>query len=75
MPEQEVELFLTGAARFRLAGELVYFDVPTDNEPLRGAMSADHFIETFGRAAETAHQWASRDRCEVIQFPAIRQVA
>lgn len=48
-----------GPVRFWLDGELVLFKLTSGDKVICGAISAFDFIETFGRAADVAHQWSS----------------
>lgn len=62
--------FIDEPASFRLAGDFVYFDLPTGTACISGVMHAENFIESFGRAAEIAHQWSARRYGSVVKFPA-----
>lgn len=52
-------VYVNGPVRFWLDGELVVFEMPSGTKIVSGVMSASNFIESFGRAAEVAHQWSS----------------
>lgn len=51
-------VYIEGAARFWLDGDVVLFKLTTGEKVVCGAMSASDFIESFGRAADIAHQWS-----------------
>ena len=68
MPERVVA-FIDSPALFRLAGEMIYFELPTGDTSLHAVMPVEVFLESFGRAAEVVHRWSDQRYGEVIPFP------
>jgi hypothetical protein len=44
-------------AEIRWDGGMVKFDLTSGDETIHYAMSANHFLASFRRAAEVAHEW------------------